>query len=482
MSPLLKAKVASGVLWNALQLLINRGFGFIIKLVLARLLFPEEFGLVGMAAVFTELLVTINELGMGAALIQRKADQLTESHYNTAFWSAIGFSTLLFLIIAFGLGPLAAMFYEEPVLATIMPVMGSSVLIRPLNLIHQVKLTRKLDFKTQAIITNSSNIIAGIIAIGLAYSGWGVWSIIANGLLGGFFAVPFMWRAVKWTPRFEFSKKCFKDIFGFGVFNTGTNVINYIFSNIDYLIIGKMLGPAILGVYTLAFTLTDTFRSQLMSVFNQVMFPVYGMHQNNEALLKSSYLKVVKLNSLAIFPIMVLFIVLGQEIVLYFFGEKWRDAILPLQILSLSVIFHMMVSSNNALIRGMGYPKLEMKIQLVKALLIYCPLIITGVYYYGIIGASIAILINKIISVLIAQYYLRKLVGISVRDSWNNLKECFLATVTAGAVGYFFKSYVTGQVYLATVVTLLCYCGIAYVTLGKEIILEFKNLKRGTER
>lgn len=139
----LKKQALTGVIWNGIQLVINQSFGFIIKLVLAKLLFPEQFGLVGMATVFTGFVQVFNDLGIGAALIQRKDEDLKPVHYHTAFWTGVGWSILMYLIMAFVVGPLATQFYDEPLLEKLVPVLGLGVLFSPVNLIHKAQLTKK---------------------------------------------------------------------------------------------------------------------------------------------------------------------------------------------------------------------------------------------------------------------------------------------------------------------------------------------------
>lgn len=474
-----KSLILKGVFWNGLQLVVNQSFTFIVRLILAKLLLPEQFGIIGMATVFTGFVQVLTELGIGAALVQRKDDQLNPIHYHTSFWTGVIWSALLFLLMTFVAAPFAADFYKEPILKVLIPVISIGILLSPINLVNKAQLTKQMNFKKIARIENITNIIAGIISIIMALLGAGVWSLAFNSTAIILFAIPLYFKATGWFPKLIWSKEAFKDVFGFGIYTTGTNVINYFINNVDYLLIGKVLSAQALGAYTFAFVLTDTFRGKLMSVINNVMYPLYGKKQGDPEALKKYYLKVVSYNSIIVYPIMVLLLTLAEPIILNIFGDKWHDSIIPLKILSVSVMIHMLVNSNTALIRGLGKPGLEMKLQLFKAF-IFIPTLVFGIYTNGIIGASWAILINKVIAVIIAQYTFNKLINIKIsgKEFVNEIKAPWIASILAYSLGYFL--YVTLDVHyiIAGVAIAVIYCLTIFVSIGKELKLQIKELKR----
>ncbi|MDN3550478.1 lipopolysaccharide biosynthesis protein [Mucilaginibacter aquaedulcis] len=472
-----KKLVAQGILWNCIQMVVNQSFAFIIKLVLAKLLFPVQFGLIGMATIFTGFVQVLNDLGVGAALVQRKDKHLFEEHFHTAFWTGVTWSVGLYLIMSFAVGPLAAMFYNQPMLVTIIPVLSLAILFSPVNLVHKAQLTKSMDFKKIAFIDNASNIAAGIIALALAFWGAGVWALVFNSVAIVVISMPLYFKATGWLPKFMWSKQAFKDIFGFGAYTTGSNILNYMYNNIDYLLIGKLLGASVLGIYTLAFVLTDTFRSRIMAVINNVMYPVYGRKQNDALALKGYYLKVVQFNCIVVFPIMVFFIVLGKPFVENVFGLKWQDAVVPLQILAGSVMLHILVSGNTALLRGVGRPGLEMKLQIVKAL-IFLPTLAFGIKYNGIVGAAWAILFNKFVVVVVAQYSFTKISAVKIRvlDMLKAIKGPLVASLVSCAVGYAFAvahlHYLSGGIAL-----FITYFLVVFWLMNTELKAIFKLLK-----
>ena len=444
---------------------------------MAKILYPEQFGLIGMAAVFVSFVQAFNELGVGAALVQKKDSELREAHFHTAFWTGIGWGIIIYLGVFFIVSPLAAKFYSEPVLEEIIPFLGLGILISPINLIHNVQLTKKLDFKKLALVSNISNISSGILALILAYLGFGIWALVFNSVGTYGIALPFFFMATKWIPKLIWEKSAFKEIFGFGIYFTGTNIINNFIAKIDYLLIGKLLSASSLGVYTFAFLLTDTLRSQIMAVMNKVMYPIYGKLQGDIPQIRKYYLNVVKYNSIIVYPIMGFFLLFGDEFIDMFFGQKWIESSLPLKILSLSVIFHMMVNSNTALIRGLGKPALELKIQLFKSAFLYLPLIFSGTYYYGIIGASLAILLNKIISVFIAQYFLKRLIGVCMYDLWESLKTPLLTLFFSCSTVLIIQGLVDFHFLILAALFFLVYFASVLLLNKSELMAQLKRLK-----
>ncbi|MGK9120871.1 lipopolysaccharide biosynthesis protein [Olivibacter jilunii] len=437
-----KKQILSGVVWKSVQMIVNQSFSFVVRLLLAKLLFPEEFGVVGMATVFTGFVQVLTELGIGSSIIQKKDGELDEKHFSTAFWTGVLWSVALFLVMSFMVAPLAAKFYNEPILITLIPVISTGILVSPINLVNRAQLAKKMDFKTIARIDNMATIFAGVLSLVLAYFGAGVWSLAFNSTATIVFAIPLYFKATGWYPKLIWDNIAFKELFGFGMFITATNIVNYLTNNLDYLIIGRLLNAELLGAYTLAFILTDTFKNRIMQVMNSVMYPFYGGIQDNVEQVRKYYLKVVEYNSIVVFPIMVFLVVYGQELVYSFWGAKWSETIDPLKILAVSVMFHMMVNSNTVLIRGLGYPKLEMNLQIFKAV-IFVPFLYFFIHFWGIRGAAWAVLVNKVIAVGLAQYTFNRLINVKISTSQflRALQVPCLASAAAFGLGYLVKYY-----------------------------------------
>ena len=432
-------KIVSGLKWSGIQLFVESGFRFLVQLILAKILLPEQFGLVAMCSIFIAIANAASELGMGAALIQKKEDNVAQSMYPTAFISGIIWGVFLFLLMSFLIGPIAAWFFQESFLIYLIPSLSISVIITPLSFIHHVILVRKMDFKTLARILNTSAVLAGVVAVVSAIMGVGVWSLVIHQVLGPLLALFLYYFRVSWTPNLTWNRQHFKAIFGFGAYATGTRVFSTVTYNIDNLLIGKLLGSSPLGAYSLAFNLTETLRQSLSKVINNVMFPVFGKNQDNIKKLKNYFLNIIKINAIIIYPVMGFLFLFSHEIIFFIFGAKWEDAVEPIKILSVAMMIHLMINSFTSLLRGIGKPELEMKIIMVLTILVLIPGLVIGIKIAGLTGAAYAILTNKIILVLVALVVLKKEINLKISQVFCTVLKPVIALLVGVLLVYLIK-------------------------------------------
>jgi teichuronic acid exporter len=458
-----------GMFWTTIEMGINRSFKFFIKLILARVLFPEDYGIVGMAVVFTSIISVFNEMGMGEALIQRKKEFLTKDHFNTAFWTGLVWSVCIFLIVVFLVSPIAAKFYDEPILTQIIPALSIGILISPINLIHKAKLIRDLNFKKISFISNTSTIVAGVIALVMAINGAGVWALVFNTVATFIVALPMWFIATKWIPSFKFSRSAFKDIFGFGVYTTGTTLFGKINGQIDYLIVGKLLGSASLGIYSLAFLLTSIARTQITQVIDQVLYPMFSKIQDDSRKLNSYYLKIVKLNSYIIYPLMFGVILFSKNLIPILFGDKWDEAIPILEILSVGVILSMTTTSSHILIRASGHPKMELILSTISSLCFFIPLIILGTYLYGVRGTAFGYVLAIFLQNILILSYLYKKFNISLSQTINSLGIPLTSSLIPFAITSYFQTSV--DFWIMNLIIYSCSIVILLLMLAKRDLL-----------
>jgi O-antigen/teichoic acid export membrane protein len=470
----LKHKIFGGVVWNVAGMLLDNGLSILVKLILARLLLPEHFGIIGFATIFIGMVEVFSDLGMSAALIQRKDENLKPIDYDTAFWAGIVWGLFLFVVLSFIVSPIAADFFNESMLISIIPVLSVTLILRPLWSVHVINITRELDFKRIVIPRNTSKIIAAVISITMALTGFGVWSLVFQSVVSEFLLIFIYVYVSPWRPRMRFSKTSLKNIFGFGVYTTGTQIFNYLTGNIDYLLIGRLLGAQQLGVYTLAYNVTYVIRGQILNVVNKVFYPVYSKVQDDPIIIKKYYFKVIKYNCIVIYPIMVGLILLAEPFILIGLGEKWSEAIIPTQLMAGAGLVHLLTSSNTILLRGIGRPKLEMIMSIIKTLGVTVPLIIAGVIYYGIIGAAAALLVAKTVIFFINNITLKKVAGINFWEILTNAGSLFAITLVTVILSFFIHENLI--LILLFVIYFLVHIGISYQDI-KQILLLFKNKK-----
>lgn len=431
----LRGRVLRGAVWNLVATLARGGTGLVVKLILARLLLPEHFGLVGMATVFTGFVTTLNELGLGAALIQRREDRLEPVHYDVAFWTTLASGAATFVIMALAVAPFAAAFYDEPLLAPLTAVLSIPLLLQPFALIYRIQLMRELDFRAIARVEAASVAISGSVAVAVALAGGGVWSIACQSLVSTAASIPLLRRARPWSPRLRYSWKALREIAGFGVYVAGNNVFTFLAGNIDYLLIGKMLGSSALGAYSLAFVLVETLRNRLIRVLDGVLYPAYSRMQDEPAHLKRYYLTSIRFSAAVVFPLMAMLIVFARAFVDHVVGPKWAAAEIPLRILAVSAMVYCVGGTSASVLRGIGRPDLHFRIYVAKTLLITIPALFAGIRLGGINGAAVAVVAHLAASRMIFQHYMRRFLGVTERDVLAAVAPACAASLALAATG-----------------------------------------------
>jgi O-antigen/teichoic acid export membrane protein len=402
----------SGIGWTTLASFGSQGLRLLFKLILAKLLLPEDYGIIGMAAVFIGFTEVVSELGMVSALIQRPRQAMRDIHYVTAFWINLGIALIGYALIVWLVSPLAAWFYGEPLLEQIMPLLALPLVFNTLYAIPKAKLSKSLNFKPQALAEVASVLIGGLLAIWLAFEGWGVWALAWNGVIVSLVAAIFYWIPTRWYPKFAFSKSAFQDLFGFGSKVMVERIFHFFTLNVDYLLIGKLIGGAALGAYTLGFILTNTLMKQLTRVVNKVMFPAYSSIQQSTETIARFYLQISKVNQLVVFPVMLTLTVLAEPIIRVGFGQQWELAIIPLQILALGTVLTGLSANATVIMRSVGRSDLSMKLSIGCTLFSTIPAVTVGALIYGINGAALGILVDRIFRFFWYQRVVHKLVGV----------------------------------------------------------------------
>jgi teichuronic acid exporter len=462
----LGAQTRRGVAWTGASTMLISAIGLVTNLVLARIIAPSHFGLLGMATVFTGLVRILSEMGVASALIRRPESVIDDEVLATAFWTSAGVSAALFLCTSLALAPAIASFYDTPALRAVVVIVSLPLLIRPAGVIHRVQLSRALRFKSLSMVDATSTAFGSVVTIGLALAGMGVWSIALTGTLTAAASLPLLWRELKWSPSLRFSIADFRNVLSFGSLVTGSEAAVFITKNVDYLIIGRLLGAQALGVYTLAFLMTDTFRSAMMGVMNKVMYPVYGRLQGDVATLGRYYLRVIRYNTLVIVPLMVVLLVLAPAVIRNVFGPEWLPGADASRLLAAAVILHTIGGTSAAVLKGLGRADLEFRINLATAALVAVPALLIGVHLWGITGAGAAALVHTIATRFLFQTYMRRLVGVSEWMILRSVGPALASGLVAGAVGIVLTRLTPNSGLLATVVIVCAILGVYVLACG----------------
>ncbi|MEY8861412.1 lipopolysaccharide biosynthesis protein [Tenacibaculum singaporense] len=432
--------IKKGVVWTGLDFVGKAGLQFVLQLILAKILTPSDFGIIGMAMVFSVVIQAFVDFGFASALIQMPDKEISEKTYSTTFWTGFGLNLLVYLLLCLIIGPIAANFYNEPILIKVFPILSLNIIFNSFNIIQLVILTRDMEFNKLAIVSFIGNLVACLTSVIMAYNGFGLWSIAINGAVISLVSLPIYFYFNKWLPKLIWKKIEFNKIFSFGIYTTGTQLTNNITSQIDYLLIGKLVDKHNLGIYSFSFQITSIIRSAIVGIISKVMYPVYAQIRNDKRALRNYYGQIVKFNTLMVSSIMIILFLYSEHILQMAYGNKWNEAIDIIRILSISSIVTVMAGSNTSLIRALGYASLEFKIQLFKTVLIYIPSIILGTYFYGIVGTAWSIFFNGIASVVIAMYFMSKLIGFNYYDLIKSIYKTAIICLIIYVAYLFFKN------------------------------------------
>ena len=399
----LTRKTMRGIFWSGTSQFMIQGISFFVNIVLARLLFPEDFGILAMAALFIEMTGLISDFGLSAALIQRK--KINQTQRSTAFWmnilvgvTLVGLSVLC--------APLAADFFRRDIIAPVIMVSSIGFVIRAVGGVHRALMTRQLRFKTLAIPD-----VVGILAfsasvIPMVLMGLGLWSIVLANLVSALISSTILWRLSSWRPSFLFDWAACRDLMSFGLNVLGEQVLDYVNVNVDYLIISRLLGEAMLGIYTFAFNLMTAPLRKIAQMVTRVTFPAFSQVQTDNAVLRAGYLKSVRYISLITFPILTGLGVLADDFIRLVYGNKWIAAIVPLQIMCLDGLIRTISTTTGSILYAKNRADIGFKWKIVTVCVVYIGA------QYGIIGVSIAVALATLVLAPIIQVITHRLMDL----------------------------------------------------------------------
>lgn len=441
MSDSLKQKAAKGVLWSTVERFSVQGVQFLIMIVMARLLTPHDYGLIGMLAIFIAVAQSLIDSGFSQALI-RKQDR-TEVDNNTVFYFNIVVSALLYLILYVS-APLVADFYNTPQLCPVMRVVCLSIIFNSLAVVQRALLTIKIDFKTQAKAALTAAVTSGVVGIAMAYHGFGVWSLVTQQLLNLGINTGLLWLLSKWRPRLIYSWQSFHELFAFGSKLLASGLLDTIYRNIYPIVIGKLFSASSLGHYTRAHQFSEFPSSNLTGIIQRVTYPVLCEIQNDDARLASIYRRFLKLSAFIIFPLMVGLSSVAKPFVNIVLGPQWSFCGQLLQILCFGMMWYPIHSVNLNLLQVKGRSDLFLKLEIIKKILGISVLCITAPF--GLIVMCYGSIFNSLVALVINTYYTGKLINVGfirqMRDLLPTIALCLVMFTLILTV----NSFITGDI------------------------------------
>lgn len=434
----LKQKAINGLAWSFIDTFAGQGIQFIIGIILARLLSPREFGLIGMITVFIAVSQSFVDSGFSQALIRKK--DCSKIDYSTVFLFNFAAGVLLFLLLVLS-SPAISRFFEEPQLKLILQILSLVLIIDSLTIIQRTILIKRIDFKLQARISIIASTGSGTIAITMAYMGFGVWSLVILQISKQTIFSIFLWLWGEWKPIFAFSKKSFNELFGFGSKLLLSRLIETTYRNIYYLIIGKYFSAQELGFYTRADQFRNLPSQNITSVIQRVTYPVLATIQDDIPRLRNSYQKVIRSTMFITFILMFGMAAVAKPLIITLIGEKWIASTVYLQMLCFVGMFYPLHALNLNMLNIQGRSDLFLKLEVIKKILAI-PTIIIGIIW-GIKIMIAGMILNSIIAYYLNSYWSGHMIGYSFKQQVKDILPALAMATIMGIIVYSLSSFVS---------------------------------------
>ena len=424
----LQKKAFWGMIWSAAGNFSLQLIGFVVGVQLARILSPEDYGLVGMLTIFTAIASCMIDSGMGNALV-RKPDR-TEVDCSTVYYFSIATALLMYAVL-FVAAPYIADFYNQPALCDLTRVLCLTLVIGPLAGVHGTKLYIDLQFKKSSAISVAAAIVGGVVGVTCAYLGCGVWSLVYMQLASSSFRVLLTWLVVRWVPSLVFSRQSFCELFGFGSKLLASAILDQTYNNIRPLLIGKVYSGADLGYYTRANQYASLPATTATGLLGGVTYPLLCKLQHDDDILREKYRLLIRLSAFVVFPLVIGLAAVAEPCIVVLITDKWLPCVLMLQILCFALMWYPVHALNLNLLQVKGRSDLFLKLEIIKKingvimLLMTVPISVTAMCYGAIVTSLVALVINT--------YYTGKLIQVGFFRQMGDLLPVFLLSLAMGA-------------------------------------------------
>jgi len=466
----LKTKTIKGMFWSFSEIVSLQGINFVVQIFLARLLMPEDFGLIGMITIFIAVSQSLIDSGFTSAIIREK--NITNTDYSTVFYFNLVISIVIYFILFFS-SPLISSFYNEPRLVYIIRILSVVIIINAFGLIQRTILTREIDFKTQTKITFISSVLSGIVAVILAFLGLGVWALVIRQILMQLIQSLMLINHNKWIPSLSFDINSFKRLFGFGWKILVSGLINTLYQNIYYPIIGKFFSVTDLGFFTNAKKMNDIPSMATSQAVQKVSYPVLSQIQDNEKSLKNGFRKAIRNTTFINFPLMIGLAAIADPLIKLLIGEKWAPSIPYFQILCFTGMLYPLHALNLNILQVKGRSDLFLKLEIIKKIIGIISIIVVLFFGLGIIGLLWAEVFTNIISFFINSFYSKKMIDYSTRDQIKDIYPIFFASIIMAGITYSLTFFLdVRNIFLLLIqipVAILIYITLSYIFQIEEV-------------
>ena len=426
-----RGTVLKSFFWKLTERFSTQLIQFVVTIVLARLLLPEQYGIIALITIFIQICDVIIDGGLNTALIQKKnADNLD---FSTIFFFSLGMAGFLYIIM-FICAPLIANFYKSKELIPIIRVLSLSLPFYAFNSIQRAFVSKHMLFQRLFYSSLGSIIISGSLGIIMAYRGFGVWALVVQSVSGQFFNTLIMWYTIRWRPVCEFSKDRFKGLFNFGWKILASNFVIAFFVNIRKLVVGKFYAPASLAYYEKGEQMPSMVMNNIFTSVQTILLPTFSEAQDDRSRVKHIMRRSTKLNCFFIYPLMVGLIVTAKPLVLLLLTEKWLPVVPFIQILSIANFFRPITIANTQAITAMGHSGITLKLEIIKKIVDIIILIVSACI--GVLAIAWGCVLFNFICVFINIAPNKKLLNYGIREQVIDAVPTLLIALSMGAVIY----------------------------------------------
>ncbi|WP_252503973.1 lipopolysaccharide biosynthesis protein [Sporosarcina sp. Marseille-Q4943] len=467
----LKSKTITGVFWSFTDLMANHGIQFIVQIILARLLLPEHFGIIGMILVLISVSNAIVDSGFSQALIRDQ--HTTQEDYSTVFYFNLFISFVLYGLL-FCTAPIISVFFDEPQLTKIIRVLSLVLILNSLSIIQKAMLVKKVDFKTLTKISVIAVITSGSLTIYLAMSGFGVWSLVFNMIALQSVQTGLFWYLNKWMPSLTFKVQSFKKFYSFGYKLLLSGLMDTLFYYSYFVIIGKMYSTNQLGYYTNAVKIKDLASFAIVSTVQRVTYPVLSSIQQEEERLKYGFKSVIKTSAFINFPLMVGLAAVAEPLFIVLFGDKWISSVAYFQLLCFAGMLYPLHAINLNVLQVKGRSDLILLLEIIKKSILTVLIILSLLFGFGIIGLIWSSVIHSFISFLINSYFSAREIEYSSKEQIKDLLPSFLISLIMGITVFQLGTIIDENNLLQLICEITI--GIAiYITISKILRIQELN-------
>ena len=472
----LKEKTIKGVGWSAADAFLGHGMTFLVGIVLARLLTPEEYGLIGIVTIFTSVLLGVVDCGFSNALIRKM--NVTNEDYCTLFFVNLLISLLMYMVL-YICAPLIAVFFERPQLINLARVTGLLLIIQAISIVQNTILSRRLDFKTKTKASFFSAASSGMVGILLAFLGYGVWSIVAQLLSRQIVYSTCLWLYNRWWPKLLISYQSLKYMWGFGWKLLISGLLNRIWGELYQTVVGKCYSPAMLGQYTRSKQYATIFSTNITSIVQNVSYPVLSQVQDNKQRMVGAYRRVIK-TTMFVTAICMIFIGAVSEPLIYcLIGPQWHVAATFLPFICLSLSFHPLHAINLNMLQVQNRTDIYLYLEIIKKVVAIGPLCL-GIFvdiYWMLLGSVFA----GIVHFFLNSYYTGKELGYSSLEQLKDVAPSYGIAIVI-AISVFFLKYLPISYWIIMPIQIIVGASVFYLICEKAKLQEYEELKNIAKR